>query len=122
MVHELAPYGGEEEGRAHIAGPSLLVTADTAQALAVSLHELATNAAKYGALSVPEGIVRIEWSRLPEGSLKLCWTEAGGPMAKPPKKLGFGMRVMQGMIAAQAGTIEFVWNPQGLVCDISIAI
>ena len=62
-----------------IDGPSVLLEPNAAQAIAVILHELATNAAKYGALSVPNGQVRIEWSHEQNGQLVLRWTEKGGP-------------------------------------------
>jgi two-component sensor histidine kinase len=76
---------------------------DPAQAIAVALHELATNAAKYGALSVPEGQVRVEWSRAADGRVVLRWTEAGGPPVTPPARKGFGTHVMEAMIRRHVG-------------------
>ena len=79
---------------------NLVMRPDVAQAVVVALHELATNAAKYGALSVAEGHVQVEWSRASDGRLVLRWTEMGGPPVKPPTRRGFGTRVMDGMIEA----------------------
>ena len=84
VKEELAAYCQDGEGRAHIDGPNLLLQPDMAQTIAVTLHELATNAAKYGALSVPEGHVQVEWSHASDGQLVLRWTETGGPPVKPP--------------------------------------
>jgi len=68
--------------RTLIDGPTVMLEQDLAQVMAVALHELATNAAKYGALSVVAGQVRVEWSPPPDGQLVLGWTEAGGPPVK----------------------------------------
>ena len=92
---ELAAYSQDGEGRARIVGPNLWLQPDRAQAIAVALHELATNAAKYGALSVAEGHVQVEWSHASDGRLVLRWTETGGPPVKPPTRQGFGTRVME---------------------------
>jgi hypothetical protein len=88
-------------------------------AVAVALHELATNAAKYGALSVAEGHVRVEWSRASDGRLVLRWTETGGPPGKPPTRQGFGTRVIDSMIRGQLkGNMHFDWRAEGLACEI----
>ena len=75
---------------------------NAAQAIAVTLHSsLATNAAKYGALSVPAGKVQVDWWRTPDGRVvNSCrrWAETGGPPVTPPTRQGFGMRVMESMI------------------------
>src|SRR3546814_18263550 len=68
-----------------ISGPSLMLCANGAQTLAMALHELATNAAKYGALSTPSGRVAVEWSWDTDGNLVLHWTETGGPPIRMPK-------------------------------------
>ena len=95
---ELAPYSRDERLRTQIDGPAVMLKPDLAQAIAVALHELATNAAKYGALSVPEGQVRLKWSRAADGRVVLRWTEAGGPLVTPPTRKGFGTHVMEAMI------------------------
>ncbi len=116
---ELAAYSPGRETRVQIDGPSVLLEPNAAQAIAVILHELATNAAKYGALSVPNGQVRIEWSHEQNGQLVLRWTEKGGPPVEPPTRRGFGARVMENMVRGQfKGELKFDWNPEGLACEI----
>jgi two-component sensor histidine kinase len=98
-----------------------MVEPNVAQAIAVTLHELSTNAAKYGALSVADGYIRVEWSRAPDDRLVLRWTECNGPAVEPPGSRGFGMRVMERMIAGQPdGEIRFSWQPMGLTCEITM--
>jgi PAS domain S-box-containing protein len=120
---ELAAYSKGREGRVQIDGPSVFLEPNAAQAIAVSLHELATNAAKYGALSVPEGQVRLEWSRERDGRLILRWSEKGGPPVAPPTRRGFGGRVMENMVRGQMnGEIRFDWRVEGLECEITIPL
>jgi PAS domain S-box-containing protein len=121
VKEELAAYCRDGEGRVRIDGPYLMMRTDIAQTVAVALHELATNAAKYGALSVAEGHVQIEWSCASDGRLVLRWTEAGGPPVKPPTRQGFGTRVMDGMIRGQLkGAMRFDWRAEGLACEIAL--
>jgi PAS domain S-box-containing protein len=123
VADELAPYRESGDGRARIDGPDLMLRPDMAQAIAVLLHELATNAAKYGALSVPDGHVRVDWSHGPDGPLVLRWTEAGGPLVEPPTRRGFGTRVSEHMVRVQlSGEIRFDWRAEGLVCEIALPV
>jgi len=118
---ELAPYLQDGAARARIDGPHLVLEPNTAQAIAVVLHELATNAAKYGALSVAEGSVDVKWSRAADGLLVLRWTERGGPPVKPPMRQGFGTRVMERMIRGSLkGKMRFDWRAEGLACEIAL--
>ena len=89
VTQELAAYCREGEPRVRIGGPNVLLEPNTAQAIAVTLHELATNAAKYGALSVPDGHVHVEWSRGEDEPLVLRWTETGGPRRQSSRAKGF---------------------------------
>jgi two-component sensor histidine kinase len=90
-----------------------------AQTIAVTLHELATNAAKYGALSAAKGHVQVRWSLAADRRIILRWTEIGGPPVKPPTHQGFGTRVMEGIIQGQLkGKMHFDWRAEGLACDI----
>jgi PAS domain S-box-containing protein len=119
VKEELAAYCQSGDTRVRIEGPNLLLEPGTAQTIAVALHELATNAAKYGALSVPEGHVRIKWSDRADGWLVLRWTETGGPPVEPPTRRGFGTRVMDGMIRQLKGELRFDWRAEGLACEIA---
>jgi two-component sensor histidine kinase len=118
---ELSPYTREGEMRTLIDGPTVMLKPDVAQATAVALHELATNAAKYGALSVAEGQVRVEWSRAEDGQLVLRWTEAGGPPVNPPTRRGFGTGLMERMIRDVVnGQVHLDWHAEGLACEIAV--
>jgi len=121
VMRELAPYRRNGDARVRIDGPDVLLEPSTAQAVAVTLHELATNAAKYGALSVSEGCVQVAWSRSADGRFVLRWIESGGPPVKIPTRQGFGMRVMEWMIGGQQkGDVHFDWRAEGLDCEIAL--
>ena len=102
------------------AGPAFAVAAAAAQPLAMVAHELATNAVKYGALSMPGGTISIAWW-LQEGNLYLRWMEHGGPMlAVLPERRGFGSRMIETNIRSQlGGQISIAWKP-AFTCDISV--
>jgi PAS domain S-box-containing protein len=119
ITQELAPYHQDNDARVRIEGPKVLLEPNTAQTIAVTFHELATNAAKYGALST-EGCLKVEWSHSEDGRVVLRWTEAGGPLVSPPTREGFGTRVIENMIKQLRGEMRFEWKPQGLVCEIII--
>jgi PAS domain S-box-containing protein len=117
VAEELSPYCEDGAARAQINGPSLVL----AQSIAVTLHELATNAVKYGALSAPAGRLQVEWRRPSDGGLVLRWTETGGPGVAPPTRQGFGTRIIDRMIRDQLkGAVRFDWHKEGLVCEIAI--
>lgn len=118
---ELAPYCGEENSRVLFSGPNLALGPKAAQSVAMVLHELATNAAKYGSLSVVTGHVRIAWSITAGGDLALQWNEKGGPKVSSPSRQGFGTRVMTNMTTTHLrGGIHFNWDREGLICDVHI--
>jgi PAS domain S-box-containing protein len=117
-TQELAPYSETDETRVQIDGPQVLVEPNAAQAIAVALHELATNAAKYGALSVAKGQVDLKWSHEADERLILRWTEIGGPAVQAPARQGFGCRVVERMIEQLRGKARFDWRPEGLICEI----
>jgi PAS domain S-box-containing protein len=104
-VQELAPYRAENDARVLIAGPHLLLAPNTAQAVAVTLHELATNAARYGSLSVPKGQIEVTWSRPADGQLILRWIETGGPPAKKPTLEGFGTSVIESRVRNYSASV-----------------
>ena len=118
-AQELAPYSAAS-GKVSIRGPEVLLEPSIAQAVAVTLHELATNAAKYGSLSVPNGRVDLEWKHDGDDGLLLRWTETGGPPAHTPTRRGFGARIIEQMIAQLRGKTQFDWRAEGLVCEINL--
>jgi two-component sensor histidine kinase len=122
-AQELAPYVGQGEARARIDGPYVLLAPNTAQAIAVILHELATNAAKYGALSMAKGRVEVKWSLPENDQLILTWTEKGGPAVQQPSHEGFGTRMMKQMIKdQQQGDFRLDWGAEGLACEIILPV
>ena len=119
-IQELAPYSEKDERRVRIDGPQVLLEPNAAQAVAVALHELATNAAKYGALSAPNGQIELKWSHEADGRLILRWREMGGPAVKMPTHQGFGTRITERMIGQLKGKARFDWRAEGLVCEITL--
>jgi two-component sensor histidine kinase len=117
---ELAPYLDEHEARVRMEGLETVLEPTAAQAVAVVLHELATNASKYGALSDAKGQIRLTWSRSEDGQLVLRWTELGGPRVNAPERKGFGSRLIEGTISQLGGKARFDWRSEGLVCDIAV--
>ena len=117
---ELAPYRTSEGDRIAASGPDVSLEPRTAQTLALALHELSTNAAKYGALSVMSGRVKLTWELRSE-QLVLQWVESDGPATLPPASPGFGIRVISASIERQLeGEARFDWHPEGLHCSLAV--
>ena len=119
-AQELLPYSGSGERRVRIEGPQVLLAPNAAQSIAVALHELATNAAKYGALSSAGGRVELEWTHAADGRLNLRWTETGGPAVQPPARQGFGARIIPQMMGQLDGNARMDWRTEGLICEINV--
>jgi PAS domain S-box-containing protein len=116
---ELSPYDADGASRISLAGPELRLEPGHAQSIAMVVHELATNAVKYGALSVPAGRIRVDWSYPNNGRLLLRWTEFDGPSVKPPQRQGFGGRVIDQLVRNKLkGEARFDWRAEGLACEI----
>ena len=117
---ELAPYlasNGAESG-----GPPVLLAPGAVQPVSMVLHELATNAAKFGALSCPGGHLELSWTVLPGGALRLTWEESGGPRVGSVGMTGFGSKLIDATIGSQlGGTVTRDWRPEGLRCEVVIA-
>jgi PAS domain S-box-containing protein len=123
VAQELLPYRDGREERVRINGPDVMLEPNAAQAVAISMHELATNAAKYGSLSAADGDVEIAWSRTAGGQLSLRWTESGGPSIAPPTHRGCGTRIIENIIGGQlGGKVHFDWRAPGLTCEIALAL
>ena len=91
-------------------------------AVAMALHELATNAVKYGALSNGGGRVTIAWEQSQTNRVKLVWQETGGPKVCPPEQKGFGSHLIERAFGGQLGRSELRFNPEGLSCSLEIAL
>jgi len=117
---ELAPYARGEQ--VVLSGPEIQLLPATAQTVALALHELITNSAKYGALSAQSGRLSVSWENQP-GLLKIVWGETGGPPVETPTTRGFGTRSVIASIESQlGGKAEFDWRPEGLVCRLSVPL
>ncbi|WP_344695399.1 HWE histidine kinase domain-containing protein [Sphingomonas rosea] len=104
-------------------GPSVTLRSQTTTSLTLGLHELATNALKYGALSVPGGTVEVRWTVEPSEKgkvLKLIWRERGGPFVAKPRRRGFGTRMIEGSLAHELGAaVSLIFDPAGVVAHLS---
>jgi len=119
---EMAPYTAGDAACVTVSGPSIIVDANCAQTISLAMHELATNAAKYGALSEGEGKIAIAWS-IDNGALKITWRESDGPPVLPPTRSGFGSKIIKASLASQrGGSATFDWKPEGLSCDLIIPL
>jgi two-component sensor histidine kinase len=124
LVHrELAPYATGSNLR--IEGSDEILSAEAGQAIAMVFHELATNAAKYGALSTKGGHVSVSWSHRRNGHarswLSIRWEESGGPNVVPLTRSGYGTSVIRDLIPYElGGTVELVHAPEGVRCQLEI--
>jgi len=120
VAEEFAPY--RSGNKIELKGPNVSLSPATAQGIALALHELATNAAKHGALSSLKGRVSLTW-QLQSDILTLQWVEGGGPPIKTPSARSFGLKVIKASIEQQlGGKATFDWNPKGLRCNLAIAL
>jgi PAS domain S-box-containing protein len=123
----VAPHRGGVEYHVFITdGPNLRVTPQMALSLSMALHELCTNAVKYGALSRPGGHVRITWSQVTRADgahLRLTWEERGGPPVLPPTHRGFGTRLIERGVARElSGEVHLIYDPEGVTCVVDVPL
>jgi two-component system, chemotaxis family, CheB/CheR fusion protein len=122
----LQPFQEKHRERFLIEGHGdLWLSANRSVLLALVLHELATNAVKYGALSNGSGRVRVGWEVVPNGQpgrMMLTWQESGGPPVKPPEHKGFGSLLIERVVEAELGAARFDFLPQGIVCTFEISL
>jgi PAS domain S-box-containing protein len=123
--HELAPYAAD--GNTTIEGPYVGLTAAATQAMAMVLHELATNAAKYGGLSTPQGRVSVHWHWLSNdevpAKLRLEWHEQRGPVVTDPAQPGYGTSVIRNLIPYElGGRVDLEFVPDGVRCSIEVTV
>ncbi len=122
----LAAFQEERRERVLIEGPEeIWINAEKSLLLTMALHELATNAVKYGALSNGSGQVRVAWELRKDEEprrLKLRWQESGGPMVKPPERKGFGSFLLERALKYELGMTRFDFDPQGLTWEMDMAL
>jgi two-component sensor histidine kinase len=118
LAAELKPY---DAARIAANGESIMLVPSLSRAIALILHELATNAAKYGALSKPEGRLSVSWVA-GAGRIQIRWVEEGGPTVAPPVRHGFGSHLIERLLNGLHGSVETDFRPGGLVCEISVGL
>lgn len=123
---ELGPYASRSQAQVRTEGPEIVLKPEAAQSLGLALHELAENAAKYGALSNTSGRVSLTWRRLPatEGhGVELVWSESNGPSVRAPDRRGFGSLVIERNLARSLDAeVELAFAPDGVRCRVVIPI
>jgi len=122
--HQLAPYA--TSGNTMIGGPDVMLSAAATQAVAMVLHELVTNAVKYGALSTPNGRVSVKWDRRCEGQPErviIEWREHGGPPVAPPAESGYGTSLIRELIPHElGGSVDLAFAPDGVRCTVDVPL
>jgi len=122
----IAPYRRDGAERFRISGPDIRLNTAQALAMAMAFQELATNAVKYGSLSVETGVVAITWSAVPSAHgrrLRLSWKESGGPPVEPPLRRGFGTRLIErGLASELAGDVRIDFAPDGVECVADVPL
>jgi PAS domain S-box-containing protein len=121
FLDELAPYRQDNGSNVHLSGPPTTLNPKHAVILAMAVHELATNAAKYGALSTRKGSVEVVWESDGQGQLRIRWTESGGPKVVPPTRSGFGRLLVERVLASDlGGSVQMDFAENGLRCIITL--
>jgi PAS domain S-box-containing protein len=121
VEEELLAFSLGKVSPVNIQGPDVALGPAAAQGLAMALHELATNAAKYGALSVPQGSVAVAWRIEAGGGLMIRWLEQGGPQVAQPTRRGLGMTLLERALdGSLGGSVRQDWRPDGLACELAL--
>jgi two-component sensor histidine kinase len=118
LASELEPYA---TAHVELRGEPIDLAPDLARAFALAVHELATNAAKYGALSVASGHLTVSWS-VTDGHVRVTWSEASGPPVAPPTRRGFGTSFIDRVMSGAGSTVAIDFRPEGLLCEIVLAL
>jgi PAS domain S-box-containing protein len=123
LIEGVLTLHDDGQGRIGTSGPVLDINPSASLSLSLILHELATNAAKYGSLSVPEGHVEVRWTLEEHGGedvFSFTWEEHGGPAVMPPKTRGFGSRLIErGLAGSIGGKVQLDYRPEGVICRLS---
>jgi two-component sensor histidine kinase len=126
VIARTAAAHSSDGDRFIIKGPVVRLSPKTAMAVSMALHELATNAIKYGALSSPSGMVEVRWTLTPEAAgerLTLTWREMGGPPVAIPARRGFGTRLIERGLAAELdGQVQVLFEPTGVICVVEVSM
>lgn len=120
---ELAPYLEGHESHVAMSGPEIKLAPNDAMSLGLAIHELATNAAKYGALSTIEGRIHVHWTLLTADLAEIHWREEGGPRVMEPRKRGFGRDLIEKIVAHELKSeVDLSFNPGGVECRLKVPV
>lgn len=120
---ELAPYLDGHESHVAMSGPPIKLAPNDAMSLGLAIHELATNAAKYGALSTMGGRIHVEWKLLSHDLAEIRWREEGGPPVQEPTKRGFGRDLIEKIVAHELKSeVDLKFNPGGVECRLKVPV
>ena len=124
FLDELAPYRDQDDRNIRVSGPFVTLKPKCALTLGMAIHELATNAAKYGALSTSGGAINAAWEIDQTGrQLRICWTERGGPPVRQPSGSGFGRLLLERVPSSDLkGDVKLDFARSGLQCNISVPL
>ncbi len=123
VIGEVKPYLGYDHDRLHFAGSDVRLSSEASVSLGMILHELATNASKYGSLSVPAGRIEIRCDDDSGGRIDVTWSELKGPPITRPARQGMGSRVIDGLVTTQfAGDWEPIYMPDGFLCRLRLNV
>lgn len=118
LREELEPFC-QRDNVVTIEGPDLVLTPKSSLSLSLAIHELVTNAAKFGAFSTSEGTVAVRWTLASDNGVNLSWVESGGPRVRPPSRRGFGSTLIERALAMETGgSATLRYEPDGIVCDV----
>lgn len=120
---ELAPYLRQVDWSVDLNGPHVELAPNDALSLGLAMHELATNAARFGALSVPGGGVTVRWDMVGTNLVRVVWQESGGPPVRDVRERGFGLQLLERIVAHELGQpVEVVFDPSGVRCTLLISV
>ncbi len=123
VMAELAPYLDGSDSNVEVDGPTTALGPNDAMSLGLALHELATNAAKYGALSVPQGRVSVTWRLLTPEICEVHWREIGGPAVTPPTRRGFGLDLIEKIVSHELrAPVDLRFDPEGVTCVLQVPV
>ena len=123
VTAELAPYLDASDNHVDIEGPDTALGPNDAMSLGLALHELATNAAKYGALSVPNGRISVTWQLVAPDLCEVHWRERGGPAVKPPSRRGFGLDLIEKIVSHELRTpVDLRFEADGVQCVLKVPV
>jgi len=123
IAMELAPYAAGRDHDIAMVGPDVMLAPNDALSLGLAIHELATNATKYGALSVPSGRIGVSWEPVGTDLVRVAWVERHGPSVSQERRRGFGTDLIERIVAQElGGGVELRFDPEGVSCSLAVPV